>query len=37
VDWDLKNADGTDVASGIYIYRLESDHGEKTGRFIIVR
>jgi hypothetical protein len=37
VDWDLKNADGTKVVSGIYIYRLESDRGEKTGRFIIVR
>ncbi len=37
VDWDLKNADGTKVVSGIYIYRLESNSGEKTGRFIVVR
>jgi hypothetical protein len=37
VDWDLRNADGTKVVSGIYIYRLESDRGEKTGRFIVVR
>jgi hypothetical protein len=37
VDWDLKNADGTDVVSGIYIFKIESDRGEKTGRFIIVR
>ena len=37
VDWDLKNAEGTDIVSGIYIYRLESDLGEKTGRFIVVR
>lgn len=37
VDWDLKNEDGTDVVSGIYIYQLESDRGEKMGRFIVVR
>jgi hypothetical protein len=37
VNWNLKNADGTDIASGIYIYKLESDRGEKTGRFIVVR
>lgn len=37
VDWDLKNSGGTKVVSGIYIYRIESRHGEKTGRFIIVR
>jgi hypothetical protein len=37
VDWNLRNADGTKVVSGIYIYRLESKHGDKTGRFIVVR
>jgi hypothetical protein len=37
VDWDLKNGDGTKVISGIYIYKLESKYGDKTGRFIIVR
>jgi hypothetical protein len=37
VNWDLKNADGTEVVSGIYIYKLESDLGDKMGRFIIIR
>jgi hypothetical protein len=37
MDWDLKNADGTKVVSGIYIFKLESDRGEKMGRFIVVR
>jgi hypothetical protein len=36
-DWNLKNADGTKVVSGVYVYKLTSKHGEKTGRFIIVR
>jgi hypothetical protein len=35
--WNLKNANGDKVVSGIYIYRVESKSGEKMGRFIIVR
>jgi hypothetical protein len=37
VYWNLRNADGTKVVSGIYIYRLESKSGDEIGRFIIVR
>jgi hypothetical protein len=36
-DWNLKDSDGEDVVSGIYIYKLESGVGEKYGRFIVVR
>jgi hypothetical protein len=36
-DWDLRNGEGKDVVSGVYIYRVESNYGSKTGRFIVVR
>jgi hypothetical protein len=36
-DWNLRNGQGEDVVSGIYIYRVKSDIGEKMGRFIVVR
>ena len=36
-DWNLKDDDGKDVVSGIYLYRLESGGSTETGRFIIVR
>ncbi|NNF06644.1 MAG: hypothetical protein HKN21_07775 [Candidatus Eisenbacteria bacterium] len=36
-DWDLKNADGNDVASGIYIYYMTASGQEARGRFVIVR
>jgi hypothetical protein len=35
--WDLKNADGRDVASGIYIYRVEADRFSFQNRFIVIR
>jgi hypothetical protein len=35
--WDLKNANGGEVASGIYMYRVESGAFFAQGRFIIVR
>jgi hypothetical protein len=35
--WDLKNADGRDVASGIYMYRVESGTFFAQGRFIVIR
>ena len=37
VYWNLRNAAGTKVASGVYVYRLESRRGDETGRFIVVR
>ncbi len=36
-DWNLKDDDGEDVVSGIYIYRIESRGSTETGRFIVVR
>ncbi len=35
--WDLKNARGQDVASGIYMYRVESDLFAFQSRFIVIR
>ena len=35
--WDLKNNDGKDVAAGIYVYFLESDGQERTGKIGIIR
>jgi hypothetical protein len=36
-EWDLRNAAGRQIASGIYIYHIESKLGESLGRFIVVR
>jgi hypothetical protein len=36
-EWDLKNASGEDVVSGVYIYYITAGGSEKVGRFIIVR
>jgi hypothetical protein len=35
--WDLKNASGVDVASGIYMYRIESGSFSAQNRFIVIR
>ena len=35
--WDLKNANGNDVASGIYMYRIESGTFFVQNRFIVIR
>lgn len=35
--WDLKNADGREVAGGIYLYRIKAASAEHTGKFLIVR
>jgi hypothetical protein len=41
VTWDLRNAAGADVASGIYVWRLEIDDGistaSKIGRLLVVK
>jgi hypothetical protein len=37
VDWDLKNADGNDVASGIYVYFVEAAGEKASGRFVVAR
>jgi hypothetical protein len=35
--WDLKNGDGRDVASGIYMYRIESGSFSAQNRFVVIR
>lgn len=35
--WDLKNADGRDVVSGIYMYRVEADAFFAQSRFVVIR
>jgi hypothetical protein len=35
--WDLKNASGRDVVSGIYMYRAEAGAFFAQGRFIVIR
>lgn len=35
--WDLRNADGREVASGIYMYRVEADRFSHQDRFIVIR
>jgi hypothetical protein len=37
VDWDLKNANGHDVASGIYVYTVEAGGEKITGHFVVAR
>lgn len=36
-EWNLKNGKNEDVASGVYIYRVESRGQTRLGRFVIVR
>ena len=35
--WNLKNANGQDVASGIYMYRVEAQQFEFQHRFVVIR
>jgi hypothetical protein len=35
--WDLKNANGRDVVSGIYMYRVEAGSFTAQNRFIVIR
>ncbi len=38
MDWDLKNDNHTDVASGIYIFKVTSSQGyEMKGHFVVIR
>jgi hypothetical protein len=35
--WDLKNANGSDVVSGIYMYRIEAGSFTEQNRFVVIR
>lgn len=38
MDWDLKNGNGEQVASGIYVYHVLSEEGfESKGHFVVIR
>ncbi len=35
--WDMKNNDGEEIKSGVYIYIVENDNGErKTGKIAVI-
>ncbi len=35
--WDVRNSEGKQLSSGVYIYRIVSEGEEKTGKFAIVQ
>jgi len=37
LNWDVKSDDGQDLASGVYIYLVESEEESKTEKLIIIR
>ena len=38
IEWDVRNSSGEDVASGIYVYRIEDPNGQQVyGRLVIIR
>ncbi len=37
LDWDVRNSDGADIASGVYFYLIESQTDRKKGKLIIIR
>ncbi len=36
-DWNLLSDDGLGVAPGIFIYHVESDYGNRIGRFAVIK
>ena len=37
IAWNVKNSDGDNVASGVYIYQVKNSFGEKRGKLMIIR
>ncbi|PKK82944.1 MAG: hypothetical protein CVT49_11165 [candidate division Zixibacteria bacterium HGW-Zixibacteria-1] len=35
--WDMQSEDGLGIASGVYLYHVESQYGDKTGRFAVIK
>jgi hypothetical protein len=35
--WDVENNEGDKISSGLYLYRVESSKGNKTGKVVIIR
>ncbi|HDL03606.1 MAG TPA: T9SS type A sorting domain-containing protein [candidate division Zixibacteria bacterium] len=36
-EWDMLSEDGLGIASGVYLYHVESEFGSKTGRFAVIK
>lgn len=36
-DWNLLTSSGLSIASGIYIYHVESQYGNHVGRFAVIK
>ena len=36
-NWDLRSSGGLDVAYGVYIYHVDSPHGEHVGKFAVIK
>ncbi len=37
IQWNVKNSDGKNVASGVYIYQIKNSFSEKRGKLVIIR
>jgi hypothetical protein len=37
ITWDVKNSNGANVASGVYIYQIKNSYSEKRGKLMVVR
>lgn len=37
VQWDVRNGQGSAVASGVYLYQIKNDRFEKRGKLMIIR
>ncbi len=37
MDWDLLSSSNRALASGIYVYTVESDFGRQVGKFVLIR
>lgn len=35
--WDVKNTDGDNVASGVYLYQIKNSFSEKRGKLMVIR
>lgn len=36
-DWDLKSDSNRSIASGVYVFTVESDYGKQIGKFVVIR
>ena len=36
-DWNMLSEDGLDISPGVYLFRVESKYGNRTGRFAVIK